>query len=112
MDILQSGAALLAILLVAALAVGALGMIFKAGVNAYVWTGMAFTTLAVALQVAPGIYAGDRAMTRLGQANESSDSRSVDRMREKVRRDIIARTGMFLAYPSETVRITNHIRRG
>ena len=51
-------------------------------------------------------------MARLAQADQTSDSRAVDRMREKVRRDIVARTDMFLAYPHETVRVTNHIRRG
>ena len=112
MDILQSGGAVLAVLVVAALALGALGMIFRAGATAYVWTGMAITTLAVALQIAPGLQAGDRAMTRLAQADESSDSRSVDRMREKVRKDILARADMFLSYPHETVRVTNHLRRG
>ena len=112
MDLVQSGAAALAILVVAALALGALGMIFRAGATAYVWSGMALTTLAVGLQIAAGLQAGDRAMVRLGQANETSDSRSVDRMREKVRKDIIARTGMFLSYPMETVRVTNYIRRG
>jgi len=112
MDILQSSIAVIAIIAAAALALGALGMIFRAGVTAYVWTGMAFTILAVAVQLVPGLQAGDRAMARLAQADQTSDSRAVDRMREKVRRDIVSRTGMFLAYPHETVRVTNHIRRG
>lgn len=112
MEILQSGLAVIAILVVAALAMGAVGMVFRAGVTAYVWTGIALTTLAVALQIAPSVYAGDRGMQKLAQANENTDSRQVDRLREKVRTDILARTDMFTRYPVATARVTNRIRRG
>lgn len=112
MEFVSSAAPVVGIILAILVAIGITGMALRAGINAAAWVGMAFTTLAVAVQIAPGLHAGDRAMVGLGQADERSDSRSVDRMREKVRRDILARTDMFLSYPHETVRVTKRVRHG
>ena len=96
----------------ALLALIALKFIWEVSVNVWAYVGIAATTLVIALQIAPGLYAGDRALAHLSMAQPNDNARAIDAHREKVRSDIIARATTFPAYPQYVAKVSNRLRRG
>jgi hypothetical protein len=94
----------------AILALVALKVFFEASITAWAMLGAAATTAAVALQIAPGLYSGDRALAMLSMADASVDAKAIDAYRERVRRDIVARAVMFPKYPAALARVQNFVR--
>lgn len=101
---------LLTIAGVIAIGLVALRLAFSAVGTMIGYAGIAMTTAAVALHIAPGLIAGDRALAQLAASDRGADARRIDALREKVRRDVIARADMYSRYPRETALVTNRVR--
>lgn len=94
----------------AMLALAAIKLAFEATIYGWSMAGVAATTAAVALQIAPGLFIGDRALVQMMNAPGSEDARKIDAYRERARRDIVARAIMFPRYPNHLARVQNALR--
>jgi len=96
----------------ALVALAALKFTWDISLTGWSWVGAMATTIAVALQIAPGMYSGDKAVMQLRNGTQDMSAKQVDHYREKIRRDIIARAVIHEEYPQQTERVNNWMRRG
>lgn len=96
----------------ALVALAALKFTWDISLTGWSWVGAVATTIAVALQIAPGMYSGDKAVMLLRNGTQDMSAKQIDQYREKIRRDIIARAVIHEEYPRQTERVNNWMRRG
>ena len=94
---LYAGAALLAVM--------AIRLAFIATINAWVIIGVTTATLAMAVQILPGLLAGRTSMHEMINPAPGMSAQQIDKHREIVRRDITRRATKFHSDPNLVRRV-------
>lgn len=91
-------------------AIAALKIAFNLTLQAWFGIGLVASVLVIGLQIAPSILAGERSLAQLRNSQSDSDEKTIDKHRENVRRDILARATTFSVYPYHVLKINEFVR--